>query len=102
MGSQYIFKDKLTGAKSRLVVRGDQQNPKPTQDKTHSPTPSATEVRVLFSLATENNWPTHSCDVIQAFTQSNPLRRGEELYVHPPVGYYHTPGTVWKPKKPLY
>ena len=73
MGSQFIFKDKITGAKARLVVRGDQQNQKPTKDKTYSPTPSATEVRVLFSLATENNWPTHSCDVVQAFTQSNPL-----------------------------
>ena len=45
----------------------------------------------------------HSCDVVQAFTQSNSVTEpGEELYVHPPVGYQHTPGTVWKLKKPLY
>ena len=39
MSSQFIFKDKFTGAKARLVVRGDQQDPKPTKDKTFSPTP---------------------------------------------------------------
>ena len=70
MGSQFIFKDKpITGAKARLVVRGDQQSPKPTKDKTFSPTPSATEFRTLCALATENNQPMHSCDIVQAFTQ---------------------------------
>jgi hypothetical protein len=41
-------------------------------------------------------------DVVQAFTQSNSLKPGQELYVHPPMGYNHTLGTVWKLKKPLY
>jgi hypothetical protein len=40
--------------------------------------------------------------VVQAFTQSNSLQPGEELYMHPPHGYYKTPGMVWKLKKPLY
>jgi hypothetical protein len=44
----------------------------------------------------------HSCDVVQAFTQSKPLKPGEELYVHPPLGYHHAPGTVWKLRRPLY
>ena len=94
MGSQFIFKDKLTGAKARLVVRGDQQSPKPTKDKTFSPTPSATEFRVLCALATEHNQPIHSCDVVQAFTQSNALEPGEELYVYLPMGYSCKPETV--------
>ena len=103
MGSQFIFKDKpITGAKARLVVRGDQQSPKPTRDKTFSPTPSATHFRLIMSLATEKNYQVHSCDVVQAFTQSNSLKPGEELYVFPPVGYDCPPGTVWKLRKPLY
>ena len=102
MGSQFIFKDKFTGAKARLVVRGDQQNPKPTKDKTFSPTPSATEFRIICALSTEMNYPMHSCDVVQAFTQSNSLKPGEELYIHPPIGYHHTPGIIWKLRKPLY
>ena len=59
MGSQLVYKDKITRAKARLVVRGDQQDPKPTRDKTFSPTPSATEVRMLCALSTEMNWPMH-------------------------------------------
>ena len=102
MGSQFIFKDKISGPKARLVVRGFQQSPKPGRHKTFSPTPSATEFRILAALATQYNWPMHSCDIAQAFTQSHPLKPGEELYVHPPVGYDHTPGTVWRLKKPLY
>ena len=86
MGSQFIFKDKpITGAKARLVVRGDQQSPKPTRDKTFSPTPSATHFSLIVSLATEKNYQVHSCDVVQAFTQSNSLKPGEELFVFPPV-----------------
>ena len=101
-GSQFIFKDKLTGAKARLVVRGDQQFLKPTKDKTYSQTPSATKFCILCSLATEWGWAIHSCDVVQAFTQSNSLKRGDELYIHPPVGYNCAPGTIWKLRKPLY
>jgi hypothetical protein len=102
MGSQFVFKDKLSGAKARLVVSGDQQSPKPGKHLTFSPTPSATEVRILISLATERNQPLHSCDIAQAFTQSHPLKPGEELYVRPPVGYDCEHGTVWQLKKPLY
>ena len=102
MGSQFIFKDKANGAKARLVVQGDQQDPKPTKDKTYSPTPSATEFRIIMALATAKNRPVHSCDIVQAFTQSNSLKPGEDLYVYPPVGYDCERGTVWKLRKPLY
>jgi hypothetical protein len=44
----------------------------------------------------------HSCDVVQAFTQSNSLKPGEELYIYPPNGYPCAPDTVWKLVKPLY
>ena len=71
MGSQFIFKDKFSGAKARLVVWGDQQFPKPGKHLTFSPTPSATEFRMICALATQRGQPIHSCDIVQAFTQSN-------------------------------
>jgi Reverse transcriptase (RNA-dependent DNA polymerase) len=101
MGSQFVFRDKAV-PKARLVVRGDQQRPKPSSADTYASTPSATEVRILFSLATQNNWPIHSCDIAQAFTQSHALSPGSDLYIHPPMGYPRTPGIVWRLKKPLY
>jgi hypothetical protein len=67
MDSKFVFADKpVTGPKVRLVVRGDQQWPKPPSNLTYSPTPSATEIRILLSLATQNNWGVHSLDISQA------------------------------------
>ena len=102
MGSQFVFKDKVNGAKARLVVRGDQQRPKPLPEDTYASTPSATEVRMLVSIATQLNRPIHTCDMIQAFTQSHELRDGEELYIYPPYGYETDRSVVWRLNKPLY
>ena len=103
MDSKLVFADKpLTGPKARLVVRGDQQWPKPLPKYTYSPTPSATEIRILLSTATANNWAVHSLDISQAFVQSDPLHPESRLYVRPPRNYPCTPGTVWKLNKPLY
>jgi hypothetical protein len=102
MGSQFIFKDKLSGPKARPVVRGDQQWPKPGKEKTFSPTPSATEFRILVALATQRNQPLHSCDISQAFTQSHPLDPRDQLYIFPPQGCDYAKGTVWKLQRPLY
>jgi len=53
MKSQFVFKDKpLTGAKARLVVRGDMQFPKVLPEDKYAPCPSATEVRTLISIST--------------------------------------------------
>ena len=103
MDSKFVFTDKpITGAKVRLVVRGDQQWPKSLSVDTYAPTPSATEVRMLFSLAAANNWGLHSMDISQAFVQSDPLDPDTHFYVRPPKGYDCAPGTVWKLRKPLY
>jgi hypothetical protein len=103
MDSKLVLKDKkLTGPKARLVVRGDQEDPKPPSSKTYAATPSATEIRVLFAVATQNGWKCHSVDISQAFTQSDPLPLDSQLYIRPPAGYDAPPGTVWKLNKPLY
>ncbi len=67
-----MFADKqVTGPKVCVVVRGDQEPKRPAAD-TYSPTPSAPEVRILFSAATANNWAVHSMYISQAFVQSDP------------------------------
>jgi hypothetical protein len=103
MGSQFVFKDKpITGAKARLVVRGDQQDPYPLTGDTYTPTPAAAEVRMLFSLSAQLDRPIHSMDAIQAFTQADDLPADSELYVYPPHGYQTDRDYVWKLNKPLY
>lgn len=102
MLSKLLFKDKHTsGAKCRLVARGDMQYPKPPSSETYSGTPSATEVRTLISVATQNAWPIHSCDISQAFVQAHPVAPDAQLYVRPPPGFA-PPGVVWKLRKHLY
>ena len=44
----------------------------------------------------------HSCDLTQAFTQSDDLKPDANLYITPPPGWDSPPGTVWKLVKPLY
>lgn len=103
MGSQYVFKDKrITGAKARIVVRGDQQYPKPDTADTYAATPTPTEVRILISTAVQNNYALHSLDVSQAFVQSDELKPETEYYIYPPQGSNEPPGTVWKLRRPLY
>lgn len=103
MGSQYVYKDKrVTGAKARIVVRGDQQWPKPDTADTFAATPMSTEVRTLISLALQNNHALHSIDISQAFVQSDALADDAHLYIYPPQGSHEPPGTVWKLNRPLY
>ena len=104
MGSQFVFKHKsMTDTyKARLVVRGDQEFPKALPEDTYSATPAAAEIRILYSIATQLRRPVHSCDITQAFVQSNDLPPRSTLYVHPPHGYNTTQNVVWKLIKPLY
>ena len=103
LGSQFVYKDKrITGAKSRIVVRGDQQWPKPDTADTFSATPSPTEVRTLISLAVQNNYALHSLDISQAFVQADELPDDANLFIYPPQGSNEPPGTIWKLKRPLY
>ena len=103
MMSQFVFKDKpFTGAKARLVVRGDQQTPKPLMEDTYAPCPSASEVRALISVSTREHLPLHQIDMTQAFTQSDDLDPSVPLYIYPPQGVQVDSGIVWKLVKPLY
>jgi hypothetical protein len=103
MDSKFVFADKpVSGPKARVVVRGDMQWPKSPSSATYSPTPSATEIRILVSLAAQNAWGLHSMDISQAFVQADPLDPDTHFYVRPPKGHDCPPGTIWKLRKPLY
>ena len=103
MQSQFVFKDKpFSGAKARLVVRGDMQDPKPLPEDTYAPCPSASEVRMLISVSTQRHLPLHQVDMTQAFTQSDDLDPKVPLYIYPPHGAGIPAGIVWKLVKPLY
>ena len=89
--------------KARLVVRGDMENPKPPASETYASTPSATEIRTVFALATQRGWKISSLDISQAFLQAEPLSPDTHIYIRPPSGYdLAPPGTVWRLKRHLY
>jgi hypothetical protein len=103
MDSKLVFKDKrITGPKVRVVVRGDQQRPKPEGADTFAATPSPTEVRMLLAISQQNNRALHTLDISQAFLQADPLPDDANIFVKPPSGSREPPGTIWKLKKPLY
>ncbi len=85
-GFQICVCDKpVSGPKARVVVRGDMQWTKSPSSATYSPTPSATEIRILVSLAAQNAWGLHSMDISQAFVQADPLDPDTHFYVSPPM-----------------
>jgi hypothetical protein len=84
MDSRFVFTDKATSAKVRVVVRGDQQWPPSKSADTNAPTPPATEICMLAALAAVNNWGLHSMDISQAFVQADPLDPATPFYVHGP------------------
>ena len=103
MPTTMVLKDKPgTGAKARLVVRGDLQNPKPHPNETYAGTPSSTSFRTFVSVATQQGWGMDTIDVSQAFIQSDELPTDAGLYIYPPQGYACAPGTVLRLRRPLY
>ena len=85
MPTTMVLKDKPgTGAKARLVVRGDLQKPKPNPNDTYASTPSATSFRTFVSVATQQGWGMDTIDVSQAFIQSDELPTDAGLYIYPP------------------
>ena len=107
LDTKLTWTDKDTGPRARLVARGDQEYPKATDIAKFSPTPAATEVRIVIWIATENGWTLLVADISQAFVQSDDLDQSKPYYVRLPKGVT-IPGhpdpysTVYKLKKPLY
>jgi transposase InsO family protein len=88
--------------KSRLVVDGSRQFPKPEGKDTFSATPPATGVKAFVSCACQDKHFLRKCDVSQAFLQSDDLEDPEVVYVIPPPGHRHNDQHYWRLIKAVY
>jgi hypothetical protein len=88
--------------KSRCVIDGSRQSPKPPRSETYSSTPHSNAVRLLHALGCQDGHTFRQGDVSQAFLQSTPFLPHEVLYAYPPSGHRHNGNHVWRVLKPVY
>ena len=79
-----------------MCVRGFQEDEYPQSD---SPTASQDSIRLLLTIAANEEFTIHSHDVASAFLQGTPLDR--DVYMEPPIEAKNV-GFVWKLKKGAY
>jgi len=87
--------------KARLVAKGYTQTYDIDYSETFSTVAKIDTIRVLFSVATNKNWPLHQFDVHNAFFHGD-LKK--EVYMEAPLGFLEDLqiNEVCKLKKTLY
>ncbi|WVY91926.1 hypothetical protein V8G54_037440 [Vigna mungo] len=90
IGVKWVYKKKMNVEgeveryKARLVVKGYRQKKGIDYDEVFAPVTRMESIRVLISLAAQNQWPIKHMDVKSAFL--NGMLK-EEVYVEQPLGY---------------
>jgi hypothetical protein len=85
--------------KSRLCVRGDQQEEGIEFKEAYAPTAAANTTRLLLAEAVYRDMHVHQVDVKAAFLNA-PIE--EELYMRPPHGIAKLKGKVWRLHHSIY
>ncbi|MBW0576385.1 hypothetical protein O181_116100, partial [Austropuccinia psidii MF-1] len=99
LSTKWVFVRKPERFKARLVARGFRQIHGIYYEETFAPTPTFGALRLLFSIATTNNWPIKTFDVKVAFLHSI---IDKPVYVWPPQGMNIPKHHVLKLHKALY
>ena len=104
IGSKWIFKRKLESNKNvrfkaRLVAQGYAQEKGIDYSETFAPVARFSSIRVILSIAANQNWTLNHMDVKTAFLNGDLC---EEIYLKEPQGYSSNPSKVWRLKKALY
>lgn len=93
--------DEYFRAKSRLTVRGDQENV--SNVPVASPTADKAVLRMALALVPVMGWRIASLDITNAFLQGKDLGDGRQVYIRPPVEVIKgCSDIVWRAKKCVY
>ena len=107
LGCRWIFRIKRNAdgtvkcLRSRLVVKGYDQEEGIDYLDTYSPVVKSPTIRAILHLATVNNWDIRQLDVKHAFLYGDLT---ETVYMHQPPGFINKekPGYVCKLNKAIY
>ncbi|GJU37419.1 putative RNA-directed DNA polymerase [Tanacetum coccineum] len=106
VGCRWVFTIKMNSDgsidryKARLVAKGYTQTYGIDYEETFAPVAKINTIRILISLAANQEWPLHQFDVKNAFLNGN---LEEEVYMELPPGVMNSEkGKVCKLKKALY
>ena len=96
---KYDLNGNLAKRKARLVARGFTQKEGIDFDETFSPTLKQKSLRIITSIAAQQNYNIHQLDIKTAYLNAD---LNETIYIKVPEGYNKNKNGFWKLNKALY